>query len=91
MGNIIEHLPPRITPRVSLPIKEQNKNDNAKASRTFPRASLPIKKENEYNNTKEPWSYRHVVDDTKKEYEYDNTKEYTTKNVKKKIKVTEKK
>ena len=57
----IEHLPPRTSPRVSLPRKEENEDNNAKASRTFSRKSLPIKEENEYNNTKEPRTSPHGV------------------------------
>ena len=83
----IEHLPPRTSPRVTLPIKEENEDDSPRHG-----VSLSIKEEYEYDDIKEGYEY----DDTKEysikeEYEYGDTKEYTTKNVEKQIKVTEKK
>ena len=91
----IEHLPPRTSPRVSLPIKEENKDDSPHG------VSLSMKEEYEYDDIKEEYEYNdtkeysikeeYEYNNTKEEYEYNDTKEYTTKNVEKKIEVTEKK
>ena len=82
---------PRTTPCVSLPIKEENEDNNTKAPRALPRASLLIKEENKYNNTKAPRTSSHVSLPIKEEYQYDDTKDDTTKNVEKQIEVAEKK
>ena len=83
----IEHLPPRTSPRVTLPIKEENEEDSPRHG-----VSLSIKEEYEYNDINEEYVYDNTKEySIKEEYEYDDTKEYTTKNVEKKIEVTEKK
>ena len=83
----IEHYPPRTSPRVTLPIKEENEDDSPRHGET-----LSIKEEYGYDDLNEEYVY----DDTqeysiKQEYEYDDSKEYTTNNVEKEIEVTEKK
>ena len=76
----IELLPPRTSPCVSLPIKEENEDD-------FPHGELlSIKEEYEYDDIKKEYEYDNTKEySIKEEYEYDDTKKSTSTTIEKNI------